>query len=217
MAEIKPEIRSLGPGTLIFAFPPPHTLEKQRAIWEVRAAFSACSDVVECVAGMNNLTVRFDPLTADAGRFYERFASALHDLKRPTDEFCVSHTIRVRYGGDGAPDLYDVCERTGLSEREVIERHQAAEYRVYFVGFAPGFAYLGDLDPRLIVPRRRTPRTVVPAGSVAIGGAHTGIYPFALPGGWNIIGRTEQILFDPNRDPPALLAPGDRVRFIEDR
>jgi inhibitor of KinA len=119
-------------------------------------------------------------------------------------------TIPTRYNG---PDLAQVATSTGLSETEVIRRHAEREYRVYLLGFAPGFAYLGDLDPALVIPRRDTPRTRVPAGSVAIAGAQTGVYPLATPGGWHLIGTTSLRMFDPAREPAALLRVGDRVRF----
>ncbi|WP_457325028.1 5-oxoprolinase subunit PxpB, partial [Roseateles sp. P5_E11] len=104
----------------------------------------------------------------------------------------------------------------GLSVDEVVQRHTEAEYIVYFIGFQPGFAYLGGLDASLHTPRRSEPRTAVPAGSVGIGGAQTGIYPLATPGGWQLIGHTALPLFDPKAEPPTLLAPGDRVRFVAD-
>src|SRR6185503_7425877 len=110
------------------------------------------------------------------------------------------------------PDLADVAALTGLSEGEVVDRH-AAELRVLFDGFAPGFAYLGDLPAELRLPRLDTPRTRTLAGSVAIAGPMSGVYPATLPGGWRVIGRTPVALFDPRRDPPAYLMPGDRVRF----
>ncbi|HZW52205.1 MAG TPA: 5-oxoprolinase subunit PxpB, partial [Rudaea sp.] len=122
--------------------------------------------------------------------------------------------IAVTYGGQCGPDLADVAAHTGLSEEEVVARHGAAEYRVAMLGFTPGFAYLLGLDPALHMPRRATPRTRVPAGSVAIGGAQTGVYPRETPGGWHLIGRTTASLFDPARDPPALLKPGMRVKFV---
>ena len=121
--------------------------------------------------------------------------------------------IPVVYGGEEGPDLADVAALTGLSDAEVVERHAATELRVLFDGFAPGFAYLGDLPIELRVARLDTPRTRTPAGSVAIAGPMSGVYPATLPGGWRIIGRTPVTLFDPRRDPPAYLLPGDRVRF----
>jgi KipI family sensor histidine kinase inhibitor len=121
--------------------------------------------------------------------------------------------IPVCYGGDDGPDLVEVARRCALTIDEVIARHAAATYTVAMLGFAPGFPYLLGLDTRLHTPRRATPRTRVPAGSVAIGGAQTGIYPAELPGGWQLIGRTPLTLFDATFDPPCLLAAGDRVRF----
>ncbi|GAA0704375.1 5-oxoprolinase subunit PxpB [Dokdonella soli] len=121
--------------------------------------------------------------------------------------------IPVRYGGEDGPDLAAVAAHCGLAEAEVIARHTAAGYTVAMLGFAPGFPYLLGLDPALHTPRRANPRTQVPRGSVAIGGAQTGVYPCALPGGWQLIGRTPLTLFDSARQPPCLCAPGDRVSF----
>jgi KipI family sensor histidine kinase inhibitor len=121
------------------------------------------------------------------------------------------HRIPVRYDGI---DLADVARRTGLSEGEVIERHAAITYTVYCLGFVPGFGYLGDLDVRLVLPRRDEPRRRVPAGSVAIAGTQTAVYPLETPGGWHLIGRTSMAMFDPSADPPARLSAGDRVRFV---
>jgi KipI family sensor histidine kinase inhibitor len=122
-------------------------------------------------------------------------------------------TLPVCYGGEYGPDLAEVAARTGLSADEVVARHTAARYRVALLGFQPGFPYLLGLDEKLAVPRRDTPRVRVPAGSVAIGGAQTGVYPRDTPGGWQLVGRTAAVLFDETRSPPALLSPGDIVRF----
>lgn len=122
-------------------------------------------------------------------------------------------TVRVRYGRENGPDLAELARLHTLSAEDVIRLHSSATYTVGFLGFTPGFAYLLGLPPELETPRLDTPRTRVPAGSVAIGGSFTGVYPSATPGGWRIIGRTEAPLFDPRRDPPCLLSPGDQVRF----
>jgi KipI family sensor histidine kinase inhibitor len=118
--------------------------------------------------------------------------------------------IPVTYDG---PDLAEVARLTGLPADEVVRRHAAAEYVVAFSGFAPGFGYLTGLPAELRVPRRDSPRTAVPAGSVAVAGEFTGVYPRRSPGGWQLLGRTDAVLWDPERDPPALLVPGTRVRF----
>ena len=125
--------------------------------------------------------------------------------------------IPVRYGGLDGPDLDEVAELHGLRPGEVIDLHASALYRVLFLGFAPGFAYLGGLPASLVTPRRASPRERVPAGSVGIAGEQTGVYPLAMPGGWQLIGRTEAVLFDPDRPQPALLRPGASVRFVPDR
>ena len=122
--------------------------------------------------------------------------------------------IPVCYGGDWGPDLEEVAAAHDLTPAQVIERHAAGDYLVYFLGFLPGFPYLGGLDPSLATPRRATPRLQVPAGAVGIAGAQTGLYPMKTPGGWQIIGRTPLRLYDPARQPPALLAAGDPVRFV---
>jgi KipI family sensor histidine kinase inhibitor len=122
--------------------------------------------------------------------------------------------IPVRYGGADGPDLDSIAAHAGLGPSEVIARHARVEYHVAMLGFAPGFPYLLGLDAAIATPRLSTPRLRVPGGSVGIGGAQTGIYPRQGPGGWRIIGRTDLALFDPTRDPPSLLATGDRVRFV---
>lgn len=121
--------------------------------------------------------------------------------------------VPVCYGGACGPDLDAVAQHAGLAPDAVVARHADAEYRVAFIGFLPGFPYLIGLDPALHMPRRATPRTRVPAGSVAIGGAQTGVYPVDSPGGWHLVGRTAARLFDPAASPPGLLRAGDRVRF----
>ncbi len=126
---------------------------------------------------------------------------------------CRTIELPVRYGGEFGPDLEHVARLAGLSPERVIELHVSVLYLVHFLGFSPGFPYLGGLPPQLATPRLEVPRKLVPAGSVAIGGSHAGVYPLDSPGGWRIIGRTSLRLFDPAAAPPALLAMGDRVRF----
>ena len=121
--------------------------------------------------------------------------------------------IPVCYDAEFGFDLNHVAEHTKLSTREIVDVHSAGEYRVACIGFLPGFTFLAGLPKNLATPRRDVPRKEIPAGSVGIGGAQTGIYPLRSPGGWNLIGRTPRKLFDPTKDPPTLLCPGDRVRF----
>lgn len=164
--------------------------------------------VVEVVPGYRTLLVATtDPAACAAVR------EALPRLDLPVLEQVRARVVEVPVVYDG-PDLGLVAATTGRSEQEVVRRHTAPEYLVAFLGFSPGFAYLVGLDPALHVPRRATPRTRVPAGSVGLAGDQTGVYPSATPGGWQLIGRTSRVLFDPRRDPPALLAAGDRLRFV---
>jgi KipI family sensor histidine kinase inhibitor len=161
------------------------------------------------VPGLASVLVETDPLGADAASIQGAVAARLAGLSE-APLVGRRRAIPVLYGG---PDLASVAEHCGLAEADVIARHAAVPLRVLFDGFAPGFAYLGDLPDELRVPRLDTPRTRTPAGSVGIADAMTGIYPAELPGGWRIIGRTPITLFDPHRDPPAYLLPGDTVRF----
>jgi KipI family sensor histidine kinase inhibitor len=173
------------------------------------------------VPGLGNVLVRVDPQTLDLETATERLAAvtgALHsepEAGEPGADMDAQHIeLPTRYGGDHGADLAEVARLTGLGEAEVVELHASVEYRVLFLGFAPGFAYLGDLPPALAVARLATPRPRVPAGSVAIAGRQTAVYPFSLPGGWRLIGGTESRVWDLERPTPALLMPGARVRFV---
>ena len=167
-------------------------------------------DVRQAVAGAASVTVRFDPdlITHDA------LATAIRRLatkRPPMDEPGRLHRIPVVYDG---PDLEVVASRLDLTPQKVVELHSGSIYRVFLVGFVPGWAYLGPLPDELVLPRRPVPRTQVPAGSVAIAGQQTGIYPLDTPGGWHLIGRTSVRLFLPDSDPPSLFRAGDRVKFF---
>jgi KipI family sensor histidine kinase inhibitor len=164
------------------------------------------------VPGRASVLVEFDPLVIDA----HDLARALADA-RGVDQLPPStqrlRRIPVVYGGQYGPDLDSVADSAGLAAADVIELHAATELRVLFCGFAPGFAYLGDVPEPLVVARLATPRAVTPAGSVALADGMSGVYPANLPGGWRVIGRTPRRMFDPRRSPPAYLAPGDVIRF----
>jgi len=122
--------------------------------------------------------------------------------------------VPVCYGGEHGPDLDEVAIACGMTPDEVVRAHVASEHVVFMLGFSPGFPYIGGLDPRLALPRRATPRTRIPAGTVAIARDQTAIYSFETPGGWNLIGRTPMKLFDPLADPPCRLQAGDQIRFF---
>lgn len=174
---------------------------------------------LECVPAYASLLLRFDiaPWVDESGRFAEgrlrEAIAAAWQEAAPGNVTPREIIVPVCYGGAAGADLAELASHAGMSEAEVVARHTAASYRVAMIGFAPGFPYLLGLDPALAMPRRSDPRTSVPAGSVAIGGQQTGIYPQALPGGWRLIGRTPLRLFDLAAALPSLLQPGDHVRF----
>ena len=192
----------------------------EAALLRVRAVAVAIerdrpAGVVEVVPAFASVTVFYDP--AHIGG-YRRLCEELETRLARAEASLVSHRARVWeipvcYGGEFGPDLGDVAERAGVSREKAVALHAGADYLVHAIGFAPGFAYLGGLPEKLHTPRRATPRVGVPAGTVGIGGAQTGVYPLATPGGWNLIGRTPLRLFDAGRAEPALLRTGDRVRF----
>lgn len=175
-----------------------------------RRGFAGVSEVVPAVAAVS---VFYDPEFRDVGNMRSALEQFVADFGGRTPEAAVfaTHDIPTRYDGE---DLDDVAVRTGMERHDVVRRHSMQEYRVLALGFLPGWAYLGPLDPALSLPRRATPRTRVPAGAVAIMGAQTGVYPRVSPGGWHLIGSTSAVMFDANREPPALLRAGDRVRFV---
>ena len=178
--------------------------------------------VIEYVPAFASVAVHYDPMQVGAGgdssetpqaRLVETLRAALSSVR---DEMVLPAAIvevPVCYGGELGPDLEDVARAHDLSVDEVVEIHSGGDYLVYMVGFMPGFAYLGGLSERIATPRRSVPRTRVPSGTVGIGGSQTGVYPLESPGGWNLIGRTPQRMFLPEKEPPTLLEIGDRVRF----
>lgn len=190
------------------------TLQAVATLLRERAPAWVC-DVVPSLGG---LALHFDAEHADLPQAPLQAATALlHE--------CLKAASRARPGGrrievpvcydpEFGLDLGEVAEKTGCDHAQIVRRHTATEHRVLMVGFAPGQPYIGGLDPRLAVPRRATPRTRVPSGSIAIANAQTVVYPFEIAGGWNVLGRTPLRVFDPQREPPSLLAPGDRVRFV---
>ncbi|NJE48102.1 5-oxoprolinase subunit PxpB [Thermococcus sp. 9N3] len=167
--------------------------------------------LVEVVPAYSSLAVIYDANHID----FEGVKQAIQGLEFSAEKFEGRLVeIPVLYGGEHGPDLEFVAEYNGLTPEEVIEIHSKPIYRVYFLGFLPGFAYLGGIDERIATPRLEKPRLKVPAGSVGIAGKQTGIYPLESPGGWRLIGRTPLRLFNPSKEPPTLLQPGDRVKFV---
>jgi KipI family sensor histidine kinase inhibitor len=223
----QPRIEAFGDGAVLLTLADRVDPDLARQAQAIAAAVDEARDgrpaLGRAVPAHASVLVPFDPLAIDvdavrtfleacAGRVIRAgdagVASAVEPDARATVE------IRVRYGGADGPDLDEVAAAHDLRARDVVELHAGASYRVLFLGFAPGFAYLGGLPPGLATPRRPTPRIRVPAGSVGIAGEQTGVYPLAMPGGWQLIGRTETRLWDISRPSPALLRPGDPVRFV---
>ena len=177
-----------------------------------RLAESTLPGFIECVPGFTSLTIHYDPVQLPL--WLDSLAHLFDELDEPAGDDGRLVEIPVCYGGGFGPDLESLAALHGLTADDVVALHAAGDYRVHLIGFVPGFPYLGGLDAKLATPRRESPRTAVPAGSVGIGGAQTGVYPVESPGGWQLIGRTPLRLFDAHRDPPALLRAGDRVRFV---
>lgn len=203
----------LGERAVVLELDPPVSLASQQRIWGLAQRLETYPSVKEVIPGMNNLTVLLkDPLN-DAVNAVEHLqnwwqeSQAVEPVSRLIE-------IPVVYGGKGGPDLEGVARHTGMTIHQVVECHSSAEYIVYFLGFQPGFPYLGGMPDALATPRHREPRLSVPAGTVGIGGSQTGIYPLVTPGGWQLIGHTPTSMFDPASRLPTLLRPGDRVRFV---
>lgn len=183
------------------------------ACWRALRA-SGLPGLVDVTPGFGSVQVEFEVVGLDDARVEDELRALLErtsEVGNTTEPR--SHTLPVCYDPALAPDLSRVAELAGLSVRQVIERHASGSYRVEVIGFSPGFGYLSGLDASLHTPRLDSPRARIPAGSVGIAGEHTGAYPQATAGGWNLIGRTPAPLFDTQRDPPALLRLGDSVRF----
>jgi len=211
---MKPEIKPAGDSALLISFGEliddeinarvhaiARTIEKTGFNW-----------LIETVPAYSSLLVIYDPLKVS----YAEVEAFIRPLLNARGESFKGRLVEVPvvYGGKYGPDIEFVAGYNGLTVDEVIEIHSRPVYRVYFLGFLPGFPYLGGLDGRIETPRLEKPRLKVPAGSVGIAGRQTGIYPLESPGGWRLIGRTPLRLFDPKKRSPTLLQPGDRVKFV---
>lgn len=211
---LEPRVSLLGCEALLFdAAGPAFDEEVQGKVWAACDAAAALTGVREATPGMNNLMVSFDPAQWEP----RALAEALRELwaslapKAGTGRLVEAPTV---YGGEFRDELAELAERIGLSIDETVRLHAGSVYGVAAVGAMPGFPYLAGLDPRLAWPRRASPRPRAATGAVMIGGAQSGIMPCDAPTGWHCLGHTSLVLFDPARDPPALLAPGDQLRFV---
>ena len=166
----------------------------------------------------NSLVINYDNLAIDYQALKKKIEPLIFEIIDNYDKYVSNDKvleIPVKYGGEFGPDLKIMSKKLNISEESIINIHSSAIYRIYMIGFMPGFPYLGGLDERISFPRLSTPRIKVPAGSVGIAGKQTGIYPFESPGGWNIIGRTELSLFDVDANPPSLLSNISQLRFVK--
>ncbi|CAN5125058.1 5-oxoprolinase subunit PxpB [soil metagenome] len=203
-------ISPFGEGALLLSF-------EQRIDPAIVARAAAIADAWEgaglggAVAAYASVILRFDPLELPPETAEARAAAFAHSHPVAAERRRASIEIPVRYDG---PDLAETAALSKMTPSDLIEAHVAPEYEAFFVGFMPGFAYCGPLDPRIVAPRLAVPRSRVAAGSVAVADGQTAVYPLDSPGGWRLIGRTDVVLFDPAADPPARIAAGDRVRFV---
>lgn len=177
---------------------------------------SSIQGVIETTPAYATLLVHYDPLVLSYAQIRDVLRLKIAQVEADAARKPRQVQVPVRYGGEFGPDLDSVARHLHLQVEEVIHLHTQRTYTVYIMGFTPGFPYMGKLDNALVMPRLETPRTRVPAGTVAIAGAQTGIYPIVSPGGWQLIGWTPLTLFDPRADAPFLFAPGDEVRFVVD-
>lgn len=205
-------ISLLGAKAILFEAPGLMDLSHQRRIWSMAKHFANWPGVNETVPGMTNLMLTFHT----PPEHLEELEAALRQTWENATELQIEGReieLPVVYGGDGGPHLGDVVAHTGLSIDDIVQLHAAPLYTVYALGSHPGYCYLGGMDPRIATPRRKIPVVRLPGGSVSIGGAQTGVSASAGPSGWSTIGHTEMQFFDPAKEPPAMLLPGDSIRF----
>lgn len=174
----------------------------------------AVRGIRDVVPTYHAVTVHFDPIATDRPALSDALGRLAATTPPAADAESQTLEIPVSYGGDAGPDLAAVAAFANCSEAEVVRLHTQTVYRVYMLGFLPGFSYMGSVDPRIAMPRLETPRMRVAAGSIGIAGLQTGIYPCDSPGGWRVIGRTSVKLFDAARAEPCLLKAGDHVKFV---
>ena len=218
-AKLIPKIHVLSEFALNLEWQPIISSDQHRQILQCKKALLDANfdGILSVIPTFHSLTI-----LSDAGKTslqllpqIESFITQWNPPEVDSEKLGVLHEIPVRYGGSFGPDLIDLAEIKNMKPREIIDIHTSVEYYVYMIGFIAGFPYLGGLPEVLHQPRRKEPRVKVPAGSVGIGGAQTGIYPVEAPGGWHLIGRTSAQIFQSESRPPALVQPGDRIRFVE--
>jgi KipI family sensor histidine kinase inhibitor len=212
MRSDEPRISQLGTSALLFDAPGATELATQRRIWALAAEAERWPEIREAVPGMNNVMLSFVRPPRCLDEITTRLRAAWGSVI-PMQLEGKLIKLPVTYGGEGGPHAADVTAHTGLSIDDVAQIHSAPTYHVFALGSHPGYCYLGGMDQRIATPRRKTPVLKIPGGAVSIGGSQTGVSASAGPSGWNTIGSTATGFFDPAQDPPALLGPGDSIRF----
>lgn len=209
-------LSTMGSRAWLVEAPGEFSLAAQRRIWSLANRLSQCDDVESLIPGVTNLLVLLKWTPEDFDAFPRRLREYWQQAREVHPEGRLIE-IPVHYGGTLASDLEAVCRHTGFSEKEVIRRHHQGHYTVVALGSAPGFGYLHGLDPALATPRKKVPSLNMLKGTVTIGGPQTGVSVLTGPNGWNAIGYAEIEVFDPHATSPALMAPGDRIRFLPER
>jgi KipI family sensor histidine kinase inhibitor len=209
-----PTLTAASDHSLLVSFGREVSLEIHRDVLRLSRLLQGRPELLNVHPGYSSVLISFDPRRLESAAVESIVREAL--VRMPSAPVPAARTVEVpvRYGGPDGPDLEEVARLHGMTPGDVVRIHATAQYLVYFLGFSPGFPYLGGLPQELATPRLGTPRRLVPAGSVGIGGDHTGVYPVASPGGWRIIGRTPLEIFRADRDPLTLLQMGDYVRFV---
>lgn len=212
---LKPEIVPLGDSALLVRLGNEIDLKTNARVHELAAllAVSPLTGVVETVPAYSTLLLHYDPLLRTWAEIRAWVQEKLEQMGETSHRTPRRHEVPVRYGGEYGVDLGFVADYHHLHVEDVVRIHSEKIYTVYMMGFTPGFPYMGKVSDAIVTPRLETPRTRVPAGTVAIAGSQTGIYPIDSPGGWRLIGRTSLRLFDPQSPSPFLFAPGDEVRL----
>jgi inhibitor of KinA len=200
--------------SLLVSFGQQVSIETHQHVLRLSRLLQGRPELLNVHPGYCSVLISFDPRKIESAAVESMVREVLVRLASVPVPAARTVEVPVRYGGEDGPDLEEVARLHGMAAGEVVRIHSTAQYLVYFLGFSPGFPYLGGMPQAIATPRLATPRRLVPAGSVGIGGDHTGIYPVASPGGWRIIGRTPLEIFRADRDPLTLLQMGDYVRFV---
>ena len=215
----KPEILPLGDSVLLVRLGEEIDVNINKRVHALSAFIdlSPPEGMIETVPAYATLAIHYNPLILTYAEIQQWVREKLEGMENVNPSKPRQFEVPVRYGDEYGVDLKSVAEYHGLHVEDVIRIHSEKTYTIYMMGFTPGFPYMGKLDNAIVTPRLETPRTHVPAGTVAIAGSQTGIYPIDSPGGWRLIGHTSLRLFDPSSDSPFLFSPGDEVRFIAEK